>query len=107
MTQYFKGISMNELDSVQKEAAMNLLKTCLSNNGYNKVHDIMQLEIILKALEHREAKRPFCDSVTRSSKARIGKRGGYRESRHTGGRAWDAPAASYLLQTQAARPRRR
>lgn len=48
-----KGISLNELMPSQKEAAMSLMKSCLSADGYRKTTEIMQLEIILKAVEKR------------------------------------------------------
>jgi len=49
-----KGISVNELNPSQKEAAMALMKSCLSNEGFRKAADIMQLEIVLKAIEGRK-----------------------------------------------------
>ncbi len=48
-----KGISVNELSPAQKDAAMALLKTCLSKEGFDKSMAIMQLETVLKALEKR------------------------------------------------------
>ena len=48
-----KGISLNELNTVQRDAAMQLLHTALSDTGYNKVTAIMQLESVLKKLENR------------------------------------------------------
>ncbi len=49
-----KGISLNELTPSQKGAAMSLLKSCLSVDGYRKTTEIMQLEMILKAIEKRK-----------------------------------------------------
>ena len=49
-----KGISINELNPSQKEAAMALMKSCLSSEGFRKATDIMQLEIVLKAIEGRK-----------------------------------------------------
>ena len=49
-----KGISINELNPSQKEAAMALMKSCLSSEGFRKAADIMQLEIVLKAIEGRK-----------------------------------------------------
>jgi len=49
-----RGISINELNPSQKEAAMALMKSCLSNEGFRKAADIMQLEIVLKAIEGRK-----------------------------------------------------
>src|SRR6188768_797831 len=48
-----KGISVNELNATQRAALMDLLKTCLSEETVKKVTDIMQLDNILKELEHR------------------------------------------------------
>lgn len=48
-----KGISMNELTPSQKAAAMTLLKACFSQEGYRKTTEIMQNEVILKAIEKR------------------------------------------------------
>lgn len=50
-----KGISLNELKSSQRSAAMALLKACVSEEGYQKTSEIMQLETILKAIEGRKA----------------------------------------------------
>ena len=49
-----KGISINEMNPSQKEAAMALMKSCFSNDGFRKATEIMQLEIILKAIENRK-----------------------------------------------------
>lgn len=48
-----KGISVNELNPAQRGLLMDLLSTCLSDEGVKKVNDIMQLEILLKELENR------------------------------------------------------
>jgi hypothetical protein len=48
-----KGISLNELNAAQRDAAMQLLHTALSDTGYSKVTAIMQLESVLKKLENR------------------------------------------------------
>lgn len=49
-----KGISLNELNTAQRNALMDLLKTCLSEKTVMKVKDIMQLDQLLKELEHRQ-----------------------------------------------------
>lgn len=49
-----KGIAMDELSAAEKEAALNLMKSCLSESAVKKVQDIMELENVLKALEHRQ-----------------------------------------------------
>src|SRR5438270_10484284 len=56
-----KGISMNELNSEQRQAAFDLLKTSLSEETIKKVKDIIELETILKALEHRKDNDHFRD----------------------------------------------
>lgn len=56
-----KGISFNELNNTQKQAAMNLIKTCLSQEAVNKVDEIMQLENVLKEIESRKADDHYRD----------------------------------------------
>ncbi len=56
-----KGISVNELNPTQKEAAKALLKSCLSGEGYRKATEIMQLEIVLKAIENRKEEDHYRD----------------------------------------------
>ncbi|MCW3090176.1 MAG: hypothetical protein JWP81_1245 [Ferruginibacter sp.] len=56
-----KGISVNELNATQRAALMDLLKTCLSEQTLKKVNDIMQLDNILKELEHRKAEDHYRD----------------------------------------------
>jgi hypothetical protein len=56
-----KGISVNELNTTQRAALMDLLRTCLSEETVKKVHDIMQLDIILKELEHRKPEDHYRD----------------------------------------------
>ena len=48
-----KGISFNEMNEQQRKAALDLLKTCLSENGYRKATDVMQHEKILRMVEGR------------------------------------------------------
>jgi hypothetical protein len=48
-----KGISLKELNSIQRGTAMELLRTGLSQTGYNKTTAIMELETVLKKLENR------------------------------------------------------
>ncbi len=57
-----KGVTMNELSSSQKQEAMNLIKSCLSNQTVEKVTAIMQLENILKELERRKPEDHYRDS---------------------------------------------
>lgn len=56
-----KGISLNELSAAQKGAAMSMLKTVLSSQGYRKATEIIQLETVLKAIEKREADDHYRD----------------------------------------------
>ena len=49
-----KGITINELSDSQNNAAMGLLKTCFSVQGLQKVNAVMQLENVLRELEHRK-----------------------------------------------------
>lgn len=56
-----KGIAMDKLNPRQKKAAWELIKTCLSEKTVEKIGEIMQLEIILKELEHRHPSDDFRD----------------------------------------------
>ena len=56
-----KGIAMDRLNPGQTKAAWELIKTCLSEKTVEKVGEIIQLEIILKELEHREPNDHFRD----------------------------------------------
>ena len=47
-----KGISLNELSAEQKKRAMALLKSCLSENGFSKTIEIIQLENVLRVIEN-------------------------------------------------------
>lgn len=56
-----KGISVNELSQPQRAAMLVLLKNCLSADGYSKASNIMQHEVILKAIEKRKADDHYRD----------------------------------------------
>lgn len=56
-----KGISMNELTTTQQQAAIALLKTSVSEETVKKITDIMQLDLVLKELEHRSADDNYRD----------------------------------------------
>ncbi|MBE7170336.1 MAG: DUF3500 domain-containing protein [Williamsia sp.] len=56
-----KGIPVDQLRPAQLQAALELMKTCLSAEAVKKVDEIMQLEIVLKALEHRSADDHYRD----------------------------------------------
>lgn len=49
-----KGIPLNDLNAQQKEAAYALLKLCMSESGYKRATDIIQLETVLKVIENRD-----------------------------------------------------
>ncbi len=46
-----KGLPLRDMNADQRKAAMNLLRTALSERGMGKAREIMELEVILKALE--------------------------------------------------------
>ncbi|MBV9987188.1 MAG: DUF3500 domain-containing protein [Chitinophagaceae bacterium] len=48
-----KGLPIGDLNAVQRKAAMDLVRTCLSEQAARKVEDIISLEYVLKAIEHR------------------------------------------------------
>ena len=56
-----KGISLNELNVSQKQAAFDLIKTCMSEQGVKKVTQIMELELVLKAIEKRKEEDHYRD----------------------------------------------
>ncbi len=57
-----KGISLNELSPQQHAVAMRLLRTTLSNTGYEKATAIMQLEAVLKLVENRSDSDHYRDT---------------------------------------------
>src|SRR6202035_1881018 len=56
-----KGIALEELSDLQKNAALDLMKTCLSEQTIKQVHQIIELEVVLKALEQRKPDDHFRD----------------------------------------------
>ncbi len=58
-----KGISFNELTPAQREAAVALLKTCLTTETVNKVQEIMLLDNVLKELEHQKPESHYRDPL--------------------------------------------
>jgi hypothetical protein len=56
-----KGISINEMNAKQKEAAFSLMHAALSDDAYKKAGEIMQLEKVLKAIENREENDHYRD----------------------------------------------
>ena len=57
-----KGVPIKELTTGQHEAAMQLVRTALSDTGYEKTRAIMQLEQVLKVVENRAADDDYRDS---------------------------------------------
>jgi hypothetical protein len=56
-----KGISLEKLTPAQREAAFELLKTCMSEQGAKKSRDIIELEGILRDAEGRPANDTYRD----------------------------------------------
>ena len=50
-----KGIPVFELNEAQRKTAFDLVRACFSENGQQKINDVMSLESVLKSLEGREA----------------------------------------------------
>lgn len=57
------GISFNDLDDRQRQAALALLKACLSEQGYQKATNIMALENVLREVESRPANDTYRDPL--------------------------------------------
>ena len=57
-----KGLSINEMNEQQKTAAFSLMKVALSKEAYTKARAVMQLEVVLKALENRAADDHYRDT---------------------------------------------
>lgn len=57
-----KGLSVNEMNDQQKTAAFTLMKSALSREAYTKARAVMQLELVLKALENRAADDHYRDT---------------------------------------------
>ena len=57
----WKGISINEMDSNQRELAYDLMRSGLSQDGYLKVRRTMDNEVLLKQIEHRSSTDHFRD----------------------------------------------
>ena len=56
-----KGLSMKQMDSTQRQAALALLKTGLSDQGYGKATGIMDLENVLRVVENRPPNDTYRD----------------------------------------------
>ncbi len=53
-----KGLSLEEMDGAQRKKTNALLKTTLSNDGFDKVQGIMGLESVLRAIENADHRNP-------------------------------------------------
>jgi hypothetical protein len=56
-----KGIPMDQLNADQSVAAMDLIRTCLTEETVKKIRAIMQLELVLIEIEHRKPDDHFRD----------------------------------------------
>ena len=57
-----KGLTINEMNEQQRNAAVTLMKTALSKQGYDKATAIMSLEKVLKAIENRDENDHYRDT---------------------------------------------
>ena len=57
-----RGITFNELNTAQRSAAIALIKTGLSEKGFQHAHDIMQLDQVLKVMEKRKEDDHYRDT---------------------------------------------
>ncbi len=57
------GISFNDLNEKQRQSALTLLKTSLSEQGYQKANNIMALENVLREVENRPADDKYRDPL--------------------------------------------
>jgi len=56
-----KGITFNDMNDEQKRAALDLMRTCMSEESFQKVAQIRQLDDVLKVLENRKPEDHFRD----------------------------------------------
>ncbi len=56
-----KGISLSNLNDNNRKAALNLLRTALSDTGYTKTIAIIELETVLKEVEGRSSNDDYRD----------------------------------------------
>jgi hypothetical protein len=56
-----KGLTLNELNDQQVKAAFAILRTALSDTGFNKANSIMQLENVLREVESRSSNDTYRD----------------------------------------------
>jgi hypothetical protein len=57
------GISFHYLDKKQREAAIRLLKVCLSDQGFQKATGVLALEAILRDVERRDIHDTYRDPL--------------------------------------------
>lgn len=57
------GVSFNDLTEKQRNAALALLRGCLSEQGYRKATDVMALENVLREVENRPADDKYRDPL--------------------------------------------
>lgn len=56
-----RGITFNEMNPEQHKLALELLRSCLGTEAFQKTREIMELEIVLKELEKRKAEDNYRD----------------------------------------------
>jgi hypothetical protein len=56
-----KGLTLNEMSDQQIKSAFALLRTALSDTGFNKTNSIIQLENVLREVENRTANDTYRD----------------------------------------------
>ncbi|PRY29251.1 uncharacterized protein DUF3500 [Spirosoma oryzae] len=56
-----KGVPLRAMNAAQKQAALQLLKSSLSQEGYDKARGIMALENVLRVIENRPANDTYRD----------------------------------------------
>ena len=57
-----KGITFNDLNADQKKAAIVLIRSCLSEQAFQKTQQIMALDQVLKVLENRKPEDHYRDT---------------------------------------------
>ncbi|MEP6845160.1 MAG: DUF3500 domain-containing protein [Panacibacter sp.] len=57
-----KGLPVNDMNPQQRAAAVQLMKTALSKEGYKKATEIMSLEKVLKVIENRAENDHYRDT---------------------------------------------
>ncbi len=60
------GIALKDMNEKQRQAALALLRSCLSDQGYQKANSIMALENVLREVENRTADDTYRDPLNYS-----------------------------------------